>query len=204
MGSDSKGSWCKNLKVANEVGFIMIQETQFESLDNVNISRFWGSEDFEFEYVDATGRSGGLISLWNPRIFAKCSVYKDRNILAVSGMIKNDGRKVTCINVYCPQRINDKRMVWDKIRSLVSVDDGFRVVGGDFNSVRDSVERRNSYFNAAETNEFNDFVDDAGLHEFTLKGRKFTYLAGDLKRPLNERIQEDRTSEVCGPTRDET
>ncbi|PWA39255.1 reverse transcriptase domain, Reverse transcriptase zinc-binding domain protein [Artemisia annua] len=69
-------------------------------------------------------------------------------------------------------------MVWDKIRSLVSVDDGFRVVGGDFNSVRDSVERRNSYFNAAETNEFNDFVDDAGLHEFTLKGRKFTYLAG--------------------------
>ncbi|XP_021995822.1 uncharacterized protein LOC110893005 [Helianthus annuus] len=53
------------------------------------------------------------------------------------------------------------------------------VVGGDFNCVRDRAERRNSKFMASVSNEFNEFIDKVGLHEFNLKGRKFTFVSGN-------------------------
>ncbi|XP_022024199.1 uncharacterized protein LOC110924504 [Helianthus annuus] len=163
LGSESKSSWCRKLKAENEIGFILIQETQFESLERVNVNRFWGRGDMEFEHVDASGRSGGLISMWNPRLFVKESVVKDRNFLVVSGYLKEDGRRITLINVYCPQRLNDKCVVWEQLKSIITEDGGFWIVGGDFNSVRDSVERRNSNFNRLDSEAFNEFIEDAGL-----------------------------------------
>ncbi|XP_021990938.1 uncharacterized protein LOC110887669 [Helianthus annuus] len=179
LGADGKGGWCRKLKTENEVGFILIQETQFSSLDTINVSSFWGSGEFEFEYVDATGRSGSLITLWNPKLFVKASVLKDRNMPVVSGHVKSDGSKLTVVNVYCPQRLQDKRRVWELMKSVKSDGDGLWIVAGDFNSVRDCAERRNSNFDLADSNAFNEFVEDAELYEFGLKGRKFTYLANN-------------------------
>lgn len=185
LGSDDKSSWCRKLKVKNEICCIMLQETQFESLENVKLNRFWGNDDFEFIHVDATGRSGGLISLWNPRVFSKESVFSDRNLLVVSGSLKHDGRRAHIVNVYCPQSLVGKRRVWDMLKSVIVNDGGLWFVGGDFNSVRDEEERRNSGFNLQETNEFNEFVEEVGLHEFSLKGRKFTYLVGNKMSRLD-------------------
>lgn len=174
-----KSSWVRKLKVSNEVGFIMLQETQFQSLEGVDVSRLWGSGEFEFEYVDATGRSGGLISIWNPKVFVKTSIFKSRSMLVVSGYMKHDGQKVSYVNVYCPQKLVDKRVVWDAIKAIDMDDNGYWIVAGDFNSVRDRSDRRNSKFKEADTKEFNEFLEDAGLYEYSLRGRKFTFLAGN-------------------------
>ncbi|XP_022014589.1 uncharacterized protein LOC110914077 [Helianthus annuus] len=56
LGSVGKSSWIRKLKVTNEVGFLMLLETQFQSIEGVDVSRFWGTGEFDFEYVDATGR----------------------------------------------------------------------------------------------------------------------------------------------------
>ncbi|KAJ0433987.1 putative Endonuclease/exonuclease/phosphatase superfamily [Helianthus annuus] len=48
---------------------------------------------------------------------------------------------------------------------------------GDFNAVRVPEERRNSVFNSICAGFFNDFIDEAGLIEFGMKGRRFTFLA---------------------------
>ncbi|XP_021986402.1 uncharacterized protein LOC110882772 [Helianthus annuus] len=53
------------------------------------------------------------------------------------------------------------------------------MVGGDFNCVRDRGDRRNSKFNAAETDEFNEFIEGVGLHEYLLRGWKFTFVTGN-------------------------
>ncbi|XP_022026954.1 uncharacterized protein LOC110927977 [Helianthus annuus] len=57
--------------------------------------------------------------------------------------------------------------------------EGMWVVAGDFNSVRLCSERRNSKFISLATRDFNAFIDEANLHEFTLKGRRFTFVAGN-------------------------
>ncbi|KAJ0535621.1 putative RNA-directed DNA polymerase [Helianthus annuus] len=177
LGSASKGNWIKNLKVANEVGFLMIQETQFQSFGGVDVSRLWGSRDFDYDVVDAVGRSGGLLSVWDSKIFTKTSVIKRRYILVVSGYLKNDGQKVSLVNVYCPQKLVDKRMVWDEIKAMISDVDEMWIVAGDFNCVRDRLERRNSKFHEGSTKEFNDLLDESGLQEYSLRGRRFTFLS---------------------------
>ena len=68
---------------------------------------------------------------------------------------------------------------WVEIGVLVGSGDGLWTVAGDFNSVRHESERRNSNFHISEANEFNEFVDNLNLHEFSLKGRRFTFVVGD-------------------------
>ncbi|KAJ0870787.1 putative Endonuclease/exonuclease/phosphatase superfamily [Helianthus annuus] len=46
---------------------------------------------------------------------------------------------------------------------------------GDFNVVRFQEERKNSVFKARD---FNDFIDEAGLREYCMKGLRYTFLAG--------------------------
>ncbi|XP_022014092.1 uncharacterized protein LOC110913577 [Helianthus annuus] len=179
MGRVDKADWISSIRVANEIGFVMFQESQLESMLNVNLDRFWGRGDFDVDWVDATGRSGGIVSMWDKKVFHKLSVHKHRNVLVVHGFLKNSGVKVGMVNVYAPQKIEDKRVVWLELDRILQQDSSYWIVGGDFNCVRDRSERKSSKFNAASTNEFNEFLDGADLHEYGLRGRKFTFVSGN-------------------------
>lgn len=179
LGGEEKSPWIRSLRLVNEIGFIMLQETQFSSLDGMDISRFWGNGEFSYEWVGATGRSGGLLSLWDPRRFTLVSVEKHRYYLCTRGVLKETGKSITLINVYSPQKLVDKRLLWTELERIIVQDQEYWIVGGDFNCVRDRMERRKSKFIASVTNEFNDFIDKVGLHEFMLRGRKFTYVSGN-------------------------
>ncbi|XP_076954247.1 uncharacterized protein LOC143628577 [Bidens hawaiensis] len=80
------------------------------------------------------------------------------------------------INVYAPQTNGGKRDLWAKIDKVLQEGHGWWIVLGDFNAVRESNERKNSYFDHVCARDFNDFLDNTGLHEYSLKGSKFTYL----------------------------
>ncbi|XP_022041656.2 uncharacterized protein LOC110944302 [Helianthus annuus] len=179
MGRGDKGEWVSNIRVVNEVSFIMLQESQLASLNGLDMGRFWGRGLFDFEHVDATGRFGGLVSIWDQNFFQKTSVHKHRYFLAVHGIIKGSGLNVCLVNVCAPQKINDKRALWRELKRFMQHNSTYWIVGGNFNSVRDRSERRNTKFNIAFSNEFNDFIDKVELHEYGLKGRKFTFVSGN-------------------------
>ncbi|XP_076898925.1 uncharacterized protein LOC143552647 [Bidens hawaiensis] len=179
LGNSSKADWVRGLRIHHEVSFMMIQETQFVDLGSIDVGRFWGRGDFCFDWVASHGRSGGLLSLWDPKIFAKTDVIKLSNCLLVSGNIKGCDGANHMLNVYAPHNAVDKRFLWAEISNLIGGGDGLWTVAGDFNAVRRECERRNSFFNTSEANEFNDFIDNSNLHEFSLKGRRFTFVAGD-------------------------
>lgn len=79
------------------------------------------------------------------------------------------------LNVYAPQGIVAKRVLWDEVKSLKASKPGIWIVLGDFNTVRSHEERRNSNFSQLCANDFNNFIHTADLSEYNLKGRKFTY-----------------------------
>ena len=62
LGNHSKSDFTRKIRRFNDIGFMMLQETQFVSLDGMDLHRFWGDGDFMYEQVDATGRSGGISS----------------------------------------------------------------------------------------------------------------------------------------------
>ena len=44
---------------------ILIQETKQETIDNSLIKALWSSKDIDWDYTESTGRSGGMLTMWN-------------------------------------------------------------------------------------------------------------------------------------------
>ncbi|XP_022042309.1 uncharacterized protein LOC110944976 [Helianthus annuus] len=135
IGGRGKSGKIKHLKNVHGISFIGLQETMVSNISPGLVSNFWGGMGFEYDFVNAYGNSGGLMCLWDPKVFSKELVNKDRNFLHVAGW-------------------------W--------------IVFGDFNAVRDRDERKNSAFDPVCARDFNNFIDEAGLREYDLKGLKFT------------------------------
>ncbi|XP_035845770.1 uncharacterized protein LOC110943225 [Helianthus annuus] len=147
---------------------------------NVQVSAFWDNTSFDFDTVDASGRSGGLLSIWDPGIFVKKYFVSNRFFLATFGELKNSGEVITIINVYAPQEKNAKKQVWEDLMALMSsTPGGSWILLGDFNCVREACERRNSRFCDESANDFNSFINNVGLSEYAMMGCRFTYMKDD-------------------------
>lgn len=176
-----KPSWVKGLIVKFGVDFLVIQETMISRDGSFDFHRVWGRNDLDFDMVEASGRSGGLANLWNPKKFSKTSDLKDRNFLVTSGFLVEDGTFINVVNIYAPQKTVQKRDLWDRLRGVINEKPGLWILLGDFNAVRFPEERRNSNFNNLSASDFNRFIDDANLQEYQMRGNKFTFLAGKDK-----------------------
>ncbi|KAJ0797670.1 putative RNA-directed DNA polymerase [Helianthus annuus] len=179
VGSVSKGEWVRRICQENDISMVMLQESQFTALDGVEIGKFWGNTDFYYDWVPSSGRSGGLITIWNPKLLVDTVVTKHANFLSVSGVLKESGKEMVFVNVYVPHKIIDKRRVWAELNLFLRSNDKYWFLGGDFNCVRSREERRNSKFHVPSSGEFNNFIEDIGGCEFPLRGQKFTFCSGD-------------------------
>ncbi|PWA92358.1 RNA-directed DNA polymerase, eukaryota, Reverse transcriptase zinc-binding domain protein [Artemisia annua] len=140
------------------------------------VSNYWGGMGYEFDSVNSVGNSGGLLSIWDPKFLVKDMVLKDPHFLLVSGFLADGKTRINILNVYAPQNNVDKRYLWEKIIHVIQLSQGWWILFGDFDAVRDPGERQNSTFDPVYARDFNEFVDEAGLREFDLKGMKYTYL----------------------------
>ncbi|XP_021999788.1 uncharacterized protein LOC110897333 [Helianthus annuus] len=182
VGDSLKATHIKELKKKNNIGFIAIQETQFTDSSKLHISSFWGNTHFESDYVDAAGRSGGLLNIWDPDIFVRKGCVSNRFFLATLGEIKNLGVQINIVNVYAPHDPTLKHNLWLTLNNLISSSMGCWILLGDFNCVREPRERKNSRFNKQTADDFNSFIRSATLSEYAMMGCSFTHRSDDGKR----------------------
>ncbi|XP_022007327.1 uncharacterized protein LOC110906513 [Helianthus annuus] len=173
IGGNGKANWINKIKVDCGVSFVGLQESMCSNVSPGVISNYWGGIGAEFESVDAVGNSGGIVSFWDPKVFSRDKVIKDINFLCISGILTEGLVRINVLNVYAPHNNEDKRGLWQKIVNLIQSIEGWWIVFGDFNVVRDLDERKNSVFDPVGARDFNDFIEDAGLREHQLKGMKF-------------------------------
>nr|XP_043620113.1 uncharacterized protein LOC122591958 [Erigeron canadensis] len=128
------------------------------------------------------GRSGGLVCVWDTRMFTKTSSVKDNNFLIIKGKLKGCDEAVFLANVYAPQKVRDKKRLWDRLVAAKNVERGLWIFMGDFNAVRSPEERKGSLFNSGCARAFNNFIYEADLHEYEMRGRKFMFLKYDNGR----------------------
>ncbi|XP_076935376.1 uncharacterized protein LOC143602001 [Bidens hawaiensis] len=143
----------------------------------VNLSHIrsvWGNAQFDFAVASAKGKSGGIMSVWNPLMFTKHAILCMGNMVIVKGEWKK--LKVECymVNVYAPQDENEKKNLWCLIESLMSHHPGMYCLFGNFNSVRFPEERLGLVFSSRNATNFNDFIDRLGVVDIPLGGLKFT------------------------------
>ena len=202
VGVVGKAAWVKGMVEKFGVDFLVVQESLLSGGNNFDFSRLWGRRDFGMDAVDSTGRSGGLANLWNPKNFKKMASVADRNFLLTTGSLVEDGTVINVINVYAPQKVVEKRVLWERLKGLIQGSVGMWILIGDFNAVRFQEERRNSEFNHISALDFNSFIDDVSLQEYSMRGNRFTFLAGKgkgVKMSKIDRVLVCRSFLIGGP-----
>ncbi|GJQ94752.1 RNA-directed DNA polymerase, eukaryota, reverse transcriptase zinc-binding domain protein [Tanacetum coccineum] len=122
----------------------------------------------------ARGRSGGLITMWDPSVFSKSRIWCSDNFIIVEGKWMNFAEDYFLINVYGPHHQPDKSNLWDSHRSFIQSHGGNIILFGDMNEVRCESERFGSSFSSSDAAVFNSFIHDVGLKDLPIGGKMFT------------------------------
>nr|GEX41031.1 RNA-directed DNA polymerase, eukaryota, reverse transcriptase zinc-binding domain protein [Tanacetum cinerariifolium] len=89
----------------------------------------------------SVGNSGGILCVWDLRVFIKDNVSISDSFVAIRGTWVTSSTKLLIIFVYAPQDVSARRSLWEYIGHLIEQWDGEYIVLGDFNEVRYDHER---------------------------------------------------------------
>ncbi|GJY44142.1 nucleotide-binding alpha-beta plait domain-containing protein, partial [Tanacetum coccineum] len=86
----------------------MVKETKMESLELFNIKRCWGNFNFDYVYSPLVGNSGGILCVWDPRVFHKDnSTVSDYFVMVRGEWIPNGMLRIAKVD------FGGIRAVWD-------------------------------------------------------------------------------------------
>nr|GEX59467.1 RNA-directed DNA polymerase, eukaryota, reverse transcriptase zinc-binding domain protein [Tanacetum cinerariifolium] len=122
---EAKKEWVKELCISNKVNFLSLQETKMENVDCFNIKNCWGNFAFDFVRGPSVGNSGGIICVWDSRMFRK----RNHTIFDYFVTVKNF------------------------LNYVIDNWNGEVVIMDDFNEVRSKEERYCSCFNVQDKRE---------------------------------------------------
>ncbi|GKE35949.1 RNA-directed DNA polymerase, eukaryota, reverse transcriptase zinc-binding domain protein, partial [Tanacetum coccineum] len=110
-------------------------------LELFRLKTMWGNFNFDYACSMSRGRSGGLISMWDPNTFSKEEIWCDDSFIIVKGRWKNAVGICFMINVYGPQDPHTKSALWNKLADFMHNHNGKFILFGDLNVVRNEQER---------------------------------------------------------------
>ncbi|KAJ9539609.1 hypothetical protein OSB04_026115 [Centaurea solstitialis] len=181
LGSVSRKAAVKELLFKYRPDVAGFQETKTKNWDPVQLRYICGggvSLD-SFEFVSSIGNSGGLLTCWDSSNFKCSQTLKDKYFSVVLGNWVGVDGTVGLVNIYGPNSVSDRKDLWTKLLAVLSNEEIKWCIFGDFNEVRSVDERLNSCCNQGGMDDFNRFIEDGGLVEIPLIGRRFTRISDD-------------------------
>lgn len=118
IGADYKVEWVRRLKTQHRASFVGIQETQLVNVNDRDVAGCWGSIDFSYSAIQSQGRSGGLVSIWDSRIFKVSEIIKSRYLLATIGRWEGIQGDTILVNVYGPHSSIEKKKLWEELLQI--------------------------------------------------------------------------------------
>ncbi|GJV92474.1 RNA-directed DNA polymerase, eukaryota, reverse transcriptase zinc-binding domain protein [Tanacetum coccineum] len=145
-------------------------------LELFRIKSMWGNYAFDYACSMARGLSGGLISIWDPNMFSKNSIWCDDSFIIIKRNWKNVVGDCFMVNIYGPQDHVSKLALWNRLTDFMHHHNGSYIMFGDMNAVRNAQERFGTTLNSIEADHFNSFIDSTGLVDLPIGGRSFTWM----------------------------
>ncbi|CAL5415768.1 unnamed protein product [Camellia sinensis] len=174
LGKSVKRGRIRKLICDRRVDFVLLQETKKTSISESEVRTLWGRRDMEFMAVDSEGLAGGLLCIWDPSLFQLKDCCSNRRFVLLSGTLL---KSFDCVilNVYAPNDVNGRGMLWDTLIKLKSDFPNPWCLGGDFNEIRFIGERGGCSGREKGMKELNAFIDKCELNDIPLLGRKYTW-----------------------------
>ncbi|GJV07951.1 RNA-directed DNA polymerase, eukaryota [Tanacetum coccineum] len=179
-GGDVKGrevgkkGWVKAIIKSEQPDIVGLQETKCNLVDDSWVEDVWGGNGYGYSQLPAVGNSGGILVIWDTRVFTCKEVIGDDRFIAVKGEWRGKVEDIFLVCIYGPHVTRQKVSLWDRLAGLMSRWRGAWCLFGDLNVVRKNEDRLNSQVNIKEMTDFNDFINEARLVEIPMGGRKFT------------------------------
>ncbi|GJW62012.1 RNA-directed DNA polymerase, eukaryota, reverse transcriptase zinc-binding domain protein [Tanacetum coccineum] len=167
-------------------------------LELFHLKNMWGNFNFDYACSMARGRSGGLISMWDPNTFIKEVIWCDESYIIVKEKWKNLVGDCFMINIYGPQDSSAKSSLWNMIAEFMHHHKGKFILFRDMNVVRNENERFCSIFSQIEADHFNSFNGLTGLIDLLIRGRLYTWMnkAGTKLSKVDRFLISDEVLEV--------
>ncbi|KAK3198971.1 hypothetical protein Dsin_022386 [Dipteronia sinensis] len=125
--------------------------------------------------VNAKGKAGGLISLWNETRFEVSSCISSKRFIILVGNLLKEKRKVVFCNVYVANLESERKELWEELVMHQNSLPLPWVIGGDFNTAFDPSERKCGPCNMGSIRNFSTFLHRARLIDIPLRGMTFTW-----------------------------
>ncbi|XP_071741172.1 uncharacterized protein [Rutidosis leptorrhynchoides] len=171
-----KRVWVRDMCFKHGIQFLGVQETKMEKLEPFRIKCMWGNFCFEYACSLSRGRSGGILSIWDPNVLTKDQIWCSDNFVIMKGTWSGHSGDYFLVNIYSPQDPIAKIHLWVQLLEFKSQNDGIYIFFGDFNEVRSEEDRYGTLFNVHGATAFNTFISDAGLHDLPLGGRRYSWM----------------------------
>ncbi|XP_028093340.1 uncharacterized protein LOC114293463 [Camellia sinensis] len=153
---------------------VMFQETKCEECDRIFIRSVWGTRFRRWAVLPSTGRSGGILIMWDDRVVSKCEVVA--GVFSLSINFRNRDNKVWWLTgVYGPIKPGSRQEWWDELAGLFGLCSPNWCVGGDFNVVRLASEKLNGVSTSRSMRDFDSFIRDCELIDLPLSNARFTW-----------------------------
>ncbi|GKA53023.1 RNA-directed DNA polymerase, eukaryota [Tanacetum coccineum] len=174
-----KKGWVKAIIKSEQPDIVGLQETKCNLVDDSWVEDVWGGNGYGYSQLPAVGNSGGILVIWDTRVFTCKEVIGDDRFIAVKGEWRGKVEDIFLVCIYGPHVTRQKASLWDRLAGLMSRWRGTWCLFGDLNVVRKNEDRLNSQVNIKEMTDFNDFINEARLVEIPMGGRKFTRVSDD-------------------------
>ncbi|XP_071712698.1 uncharacterized protein [Rutidosis leptorrhynchoides] len=158
-----------------QVQFLAIQETMVQNVPLPILNEVWKHFNYESVQTSASGRSGGLVSLWRTDFFSLVKYWKKKHWIATIMRYVQSNRLILIINVYAPQQECRKKVVWSQLTTIAHNWPGPFCCLGDFNSVCSPDERLRESVDLNHIASFNNFISNANLFDQSLSNDEFTW-----------------------------
>ncbi|XP_028057423.1 uncharacterized protein LOC114261349 [Camellia sinensis] len=170
---DKRGKVLKLVK-DKKLDMLLLQETKKSNVDDLLVKSLWPFDFLQFLIVDSVGSAGSLLCVWNPGVFQMSECCSSRNFLLLSGIVKQSFECVI-VNIYAPNNLRSRGQLWEALGRLKSSFHKPWCIGGDFNEICFSSERRGYLRRDKGMVEFNEFIDRMELVDLPLLWRGFTW-----------------------------
>ena len=160
---------------ASKIDVVCLQETKMSTVSRRLVLSMLGSEfDNNFIYLPSDGASGGILVAWRIQLGIVGATRVDAHSLSVQFCSSNGSAWwLTC--VYGPKQDQDKIQFLQELRDFRVQCSGPWLVVGDFNLIYKEEDKNNSNLNRAMMGRFRRWINDLGVSEIPLHGRKYTW-----------------------------
>ena len=166
---------------------VCFQETKVSSCDVAFVQSLWSSPFIDWVVLDVVQTSGGVLLIWNKRVFEKMDVMVGQ--FSVSVLLRGvmDDFVWACIGVYGPNDNGQRSTLWEELSQVRARWPMAWCIVGDFNIIRFPSERIGyESFNPAMF-AFSNFIENNSLVDLPLEGTSFTWFR-DFGVPSMSRI----------------